>query len=331
MTRINIVAFENGVGNSRDLTLVHGALAALGCEVTITRVGPRERRWRRSWFSYALARLRLRASAGRRDYRFDFTLMMEHVWPAQLHHARTNIVMPNPEWFDRGDRRLLRLVDRVWTKTGHSHAAFTALGCRATPTGFDSEDRYDATVPRAPVFFHLAGKSRMKGTGRLVALWARHPEWPTLTVVHSRRAAFPIVTAPNIAYRSEFLTDAALRELQNAQAFHLCLSETEGWGHYIPEAESVGAVVIATDAAPMNELVTAERGLLLRSTVHGRQHLADLHSFDEADLERAIERALAMTPEQRAGLGHAARAWFLENKSGFTARLGRALAEAGRS
>jgi len=331
MTRINVVAFENGVGNSRDLTLIHAALEALGCQVTVTRVGARERRWRRSWFSYAQARLRLRSRRNRHDFEFDCTLMMEHIWPQQLHRARTNIVMPNPEWFDRGDRRLLALVDRVWAKTSHSLSAFNALGCHTTLTGFDSEDRFDATVPREPTFFHLAGKSRMKGTGRLLALWARHPEWPSLTVVHSRRAAFPIAAAPNIVYRSEFLTDEALRQLQNAHAYHLCLSETEGWGHYLPEAESVGAIVIATDAEPMNELVTSGRGLLIRSASHGRQHLADLYAFDEADLVRVVGKALRMTGEQRSALGAAARAWFLENKRTFPKRIALALADAGGS
>ena len=59
------------------------------------------------------------------------------------------------------------------------------------------------------------------------------------------------------------LDDAALRTLQNSHRFHLCLSEAEGWGHYIAEALSVGAITLTCDAAPMNELVTAERGLLV--------------------------------------------------------------------
>jgi hypothetical protein len=332
MTKVNVVAFENGVGNSRDLALVTRALAALDCEVSVTSVSPEVRRRRRSQLVRAVAATRLwlarrRQGRGARA-RFDFNLMLEHVWPEALHLAACNIVVPNPEWFDRSDRRLLRLADRVWSKTGHSLAAFTELGWQPTLIGFDSEDRYDAAVPREASFLHLAGKSRMKGTARLVRLWARHPQWPRLTVVHSRKAVFEVAAAPNITYETRYLTDAELRQLQNRHCFHLCLSETEGWGHYIPEALSVGAIVLTTDAAPMNEHVTPDRGLLVPCTPHGRQHLATTYAFDEAALARSVEAVLRMDGPTRARVGNAAREWFQTNKRAFPARLARALAEA---
>jgi hypothetical protein len=332
MTRINVVAFENGVGNSRDLALVTRALAALGCEVTVTSVSAAVRRRRRSLLVRALVAARLWLGRRRRargvQPRFDFNLMLEHVWPEALHLASCNVVVPNPEWFDRGDRRLLRFVDRVWSKTGHSLEAFAALGRQPTLIGFDSEDRHDGAVPREASFFHLAGKSRMKGTARLVRLWARHPEWPPLTVVHSRKAVFDVVRAANITYETRYLSDAELRELQNRHLFHLCLSETEGWGHYIPEALSVGAIVLTTDAPPMNEHVTPERGLLVACTPHGRQHLATTYAFDEAALERAVVAALALDEAARDRRRAAARQWFLDNQRAFPVQLGRALAAA---
>ena len=121
-------------------------------------------------------------------------------------------------------------------------------------------------------------------------------------------------------------SDAALRELQNRHEFHLCLSQTEGWGHYIPEAESVGAVVLATDAAPMNELVGPERGMLIASSPIDRQHLAVTHAFDEDDLEQAVTVAIGLEASARERLGTAARAWFLQNKRTFPERLAAALA-----
>ena len=36
---------------------------------------------------------------------------------------------------------------------------------------------------------------------------------------------------------------------------HICPSAREGFGHYINEARSVGAVVLTIDAAPMSEFV----------------------------------------------------------------------------
>ena len=333
MTRFNVVAFENAVGNSRDLALVTAALAALGHSVSVTRVGAHARRRRRSeivaWLAPARLWLGRRRAAGGRELRPDVNLMLEHVWPEQLHTAARNVVVPNPEWFDARDQALLKLVDHAWAKTRYAAGIFGALGCRTSFIGFDSEDRYDASVPREVGFFHLAGKSRMKGTTALVQLWARHPEWPRLTVVHSRRAAFEVVLAANIHYLSSFLGDAELRILQNRHVFHLCPSATEGWGHYIPEAMSTGAVVLATDAAPMNEQVGVDRGLLVPARAHGRQHLAVTYVCDPEALERGIERALGMDGAERRRLGAAARQWFVENKGSFGARLRDALAALG--
>jgi hypothetical protein len=329
--RVNVVAFENGVGNSRDLALVSHALAEVDCSVTVTRISAHTRSRRRSPVLRGLVAARrwadrqplLRA----RRPKFDLNVMMEHVWPEQLPNAARNVVIPNPEWFDASDRRLLQWVDRVWTKTGHSFDAFRNLGCCVNMIGFDSTDRFVQDVTREPSFFHLAGKSRMKGTAGLVQLWSRHREWPMLTVVHSRRAVFEAVAAPNIRYETRYLDDAELRRIQNLNAFHLCLSETEGWGHYIGEAQSVGAILLVTDAKPMNELVTDERGMLVKCREAGRQHMATRYAFIPEELERGIGAALDMSGQDRLRLGSAARHWFLENKRTFTQRLRLALAE----
>ena len=191
--------------------------------------------------------------------------------------------------------------------------------------GFDSDDRYVTTVVREPTFLHLAGKSRMKGTARLTALWARHPEWPVLTVVQSLPRKLTTAAAKNIDYRTQFLSDAELKQLQNQNLFHVCTSETEGWGHYIAEAQSVGAIVLATDAPPMHELVTPERGLLIRSSASGRQHLATTYEFDAQDFAASVQAALGMSHSQRQHLCAAARQWYDNNKRSFSRRLSVAL------
>ncbi|MBS0395805.1 MAG: glycosyltransferase [Proteobacteria bacterium] len=333
MTSINLVAFENAVGNSRDIALLSAALRALGCEVTVTVPSKYARRRRRHRLvrAFAAARRwygRRRAAQGRAS-EFDLTVMLEHVWPEELHRGRRNVIVPNPEFFDRHDRALLGAFDRVWAKTDATRAIFARLGCACSATGFDSADRHLAEVAREPTFLHLAGKSRMKGTAELVALWSRHPGWPTLTVVHSLPRVGELPRAANIVYHTQFLADDELRALQNRSQFHVCTSETEGWGHYIGEALGVGAVVLATDAAPMNELVTPERGILLPARASGQQHLATTYRLEPGALERGVEAALALDGAARARLGAAARAWFLANKQGFAARLAAALADLG--
>jgi hypothetical protein len=327
--KVNLIARDNGLGLSRDARLLAAALEAHGCSVHFTALDEshERRRWKlaRGWRA-ALAHARHTWSRHFGRPPFDLNIMFEHLWPDQLPLARLNIALPNPEWFDSKDVLHLDRMDRVWTKTHHAEALFRARGCRTSWIGFASEDCRDPSVPRSDGFFHLAGGSRTKGTDRLLALWARHPEWPMLTVVrhgqHANQAA-----AANIQVLSDYLSDEALRQLQNSHRFHLCPSETEGYGHYIGEAMCVGAVAITVDAAPMNELLAEDRGLLVTARANGGMGLATRYLFDEASLEAAIESAIRMPPEAQAALGQRARAWFDANRRRFPGDVGRALAE----
>ena len=116
-----------------------------------------------------------------------------------------------------------------------------------------------------------------------------------------------------------------MKRLQNAHLFHLCPSETEGFGHYIVEAMSVGAVVVTLDAPPMNEMITPERGILVPYSRTGTQHLATTYHFDDAALEAAIAQAIATDTARCGAMGAAARAWYEFERAAFPARLDDAL------
>ncbi len=299
-------------------------MRSLGCQVRVIAVDADGARIRRSLPAQWRARLRLGLRAGRPSA--DVNLLIEHIWLQHLELARCNVAVPNPEWFDRHDMRFLADVDHVWSKTHYTHQIFSQLGARSTYLGFDSEDRYDATVKRRRTYFHLAGKSTMKGTDRLLRIWGAHPQWPPLIVV-THQAEEDLPRAANIVLRTGYLSDAELRTLQNQSMFHVCSSLTEGWGHYIVEALSVGAVALTTDAAPMNELVTPERGVLISANAVGRQRLATTHEIDEAALAAAVQRTLHMSEQECANIGASARRWFLENKHDFARRVRGALTQ----
>ncbi len=327
--QINIIGKSNGVGLARDIDLLSDALRATGHGVNVTLIDDAQAKRRRSPLAQfgTLARLAWRGAGLRaRTPRTDINVMLEHVWLQYLSRAPVNVAVPNPEWFDRHDQRFLSQIDSVWAKTSCTRDLFRALGASTTHIGFDSEDRLDRAVARRRTFFHLAGKSTMKGTDRLVRLWMRHPQWPRLVLVQHSVGGAVATGAPNIEAQRGDLSDEELRTLQNESLFHLCLSLTEGWGHYIVEGMSIGAVILTVDGRPMNELVTAERGVLVPYCDTGAQRLATTYRFDEAGLEAAIERAMAMSDEECARLGARARAWFLDNKRGFTGRLADAVA-----
>lgn len=324
MIRVNLIARDNGFGLSRNLHLLHGALAAAGFDVTISGI-------RRGALRKALHPLKLhtgtlaRRLTGRGAQRWDLNLMLERVRPEYLATARHNVLMPHPEWFDQRDRAWLPRLDRAFVLTHHAAPIFEALGLHSDYTGFTSEDRRDASVPRERAFFHLAGRSSNKGTDTLLATWCRHPEWPRLTVLQSPRVARAVVHAPNVDHRVDYIPDAELKRIQNAHRFHLCPSETEGFGHYLVEAMGVGAVVLTLDAPPMNEMVASERGALIPYSRTGTQALATTYFYDGAALESVIERVLATPDAALERMGAAARAWFEDNDRTFRTRIAQAV------
>lgn len=336
MTTVNLAFWDNGFGLSRDSRLLADALQRNGCEVTLTALGikheHRRRRRRMRPFVRAqrwLNEMRHRSPPPRV---FDLNIMFEHLWPDQLVRARCNVALPNPEWFDRRDQHFLSSIDRIWAKTHNTALIFVRLGCPTSWVGFNSDDRYDPSIPRERTFFHLAGGSRIKGTDRLLALWRRHPEWPTLTILQHPSEAHPGPPAPNIVHRLGFLDAsdptqyAELKQLQNSHAFHLCTSETDGWGHYLVEALGVGALTVTVDAPPMNELVTPERGMLVPFAETGDMALAETYYFDERALEETVLGALGLSDSELRVLGERARAWFIQNRDAFVRRVGDALA-----
>ncbi len=334
MTSVNIIYIDNGLGLSRDFRLLASALQINGCDVVATALGSRDERWRRKQRSHWIVRSRRwwrRATARSVPKRFDINLMLEHLWPAYFDDARHNVALPNPEWFDRHDLQFLRDIDMVWAKTQNAVGIYERLNCTAFRVGFASDDRFDPGIARERKFLHLAGGSRTKGTRHTMDVWARHPEWPGLTVLQDPREAKTAITASNISHRIEFLNSAEpdgyakLRQLQNGHAFHLCLSETDAWGHYLVEALGVAAVTLATDAPPMNELVAPERGVLVPYATTGRISLATTYQFDEQAFATSVERALALSDAELQTIGARAREWFLENNRTFPARIGAAV------
>lgn len=315
---VNLIAWDNKVGLSTDIRLLADALRAGGYAVHFSTLRRGKlRKWSRP--------VRLRARYVWRRLRghecYDVNLFLEHVRREDLPFARRNFLIPNPEWCLPKDVELLPRVTGVLLKTRHAQPIFAGLDCRTAAIGFASVDRLDTTVPRERTFFHLAGRSTNKGTERLLALWRRHPEWPRLTVIQNPRTAMPGAPAANIAHRIDYIDDTELQRLQNASAFHVCCSETEGFGHYIGEAMGVGAVVLTTDAPPMNELVTPECGVLVAYDSTGTQHLATTYHFSDTALEAAVQRCIAMDDAEREALGRNARAWFEHNNMGFPARV----------
>ena len=323
--RVHLIARDNGAGLSRDLEILKRVIAAAGFELTVSAIGA-------GGVRRFITRMRVRmtlASRARRDGaafgKFDVNLMDEHLRPEYAPLARRNVLMPHPEWFDVKWTRELRVIDRVFAKTRHAVPLFEALGCRTDFVGFTSFDRLLRDVAREPTFFHLGGRSGNKGSQAILDLWARKPAWPHLTLIQRKPLRLPATMPANVRLIDDYLDDAELQALQNRKLFHLCPSETEGFGHHLVEGMSVGAILLVTDAPPMNEMITPERGVLAGYSRTGKQQLATTYFVDPAALEAGVERMLAFDARERRVLSERARAWWEENDRAFGERLSRSI------
>lgn len=312
---VNIVGSDNGAGLSRDASLLRRTLRSAGLHA----------KWSKRMTPRGLT-VRLQQS-GAFEWllpRFDVNVFLERIHPSWFPFARHNVLIPNPEWFMEEQLAHLGGIDVVFCKTRHAVDVFNGLGKPTRWVGFTSSDHFDGTLAAShPVrALHLAGRSIDKGTDLVVATWRLHPEWPWLTVVQRPHVGnFTLDTTPatNIRFLTHRLEDEEILTLQRKHAVHVLPSEVEGYGQTIVEAMGVGAVVVTTNAPPMNELVTCTRGVLVAAGPGTPMRLGVRVQADALALESAITKVLAWTPEVRTATGAAAREWFARNDERFRA------------
>jgi len=217
--------------------------------------------------------------------------------------------------------------DSLLCKTRHAEQIFRRRGLRTRFVGFTGIDRFDGKVTHNyDSFVHMAGSSELKGTETLVRCWSRHPEWPMLKVLWHAEG-ISATPAVNIQWTTSRVDERTLRRLQNSNGVHFCLSAAEGFGHYIVEAMSCQAVVLATDAPPMNELVQPDRGILVPYVGEWTIGLSKGYRIDDAAIEGSVEALGQMNSEERKSMGENARAWYIENDRQFRQRLVEAVNE----
>lgn len=302
--RAQILIPQQSFGLVRDADVLTEPLSAAGWATVVTVAGLRS--------LTAQAADAAKAACGRA--RFDLNIFLEVPVRRWLNTARRSVLIPNQEWFQDSHRPLLPRIDLVLCKTRHAEQIFARLGARVMYTGFFGADRLDpAITPDFDRFLHVAGSSWRLETSVVLEAWSRHPEWPLLTVVQGASSG-STRDLPNVRVVRGPLSDAEMRSLQNQCGVHVCPSEMEGYGHLLSEGASVGALVMTTDADPMRELISLERGVLIPTTGSEPHHHGVRHRFTSGAIEAGVELILGMGLQQRVALGQAARAWFDRNR-----------------
>lgn len=250
--------------------------------------------------------------------RADVNIFFERLSPELFSMAKINWFIPNPEWFVN-EMSALDHVDLILCRTREVERIFKELNRKTYFLGFTSEDCYRKEIEKDfTLFVHLPGSTNQKNTHSVLKLWEKNPDYPYLTIVRwNDQIQFD---QPNLKIITHRLELAEFRALQNKAGIHLCPSLTEGWGHYIMEAMSAKAVVMTTNAPPMNEFITDENCLInFKYTIPFRLstgYEVDLHDFDHK-----IRSLMNFSPKKLQAIGQKNRKRYLEIQHNFRMRL----------
>lgn len=325
--RVNIVSWGGG-GLGTDIDVLESALTALGCSVAHkgrSARHPRSRLQSLVMTAKVVATQKVSAVTGYRP--FDMNIFVESIFPEYIPLARTNWFLANPEFFRDENVPHLPSIDAMLCKTPSGVDAFASTGISCRYIAFSSPDKLDRQQARRPLAcLHIAGASALKNTELVVEAWSRNPQWPQLTVVRrrlygSKSPPAPLPALPNVRYEEGYLSVEKLRQLQNECEVHVIPSQAEGYGHIIGEGMSCGAVVVTTDAVPMNELVTRERGFLVKVESAEPMLRGIRNHVNVRDLEATLSEVFATPAPRREQLGANARRWFEGQHQDFMARL----------
>jgi len=250
----------------------------------------------------------------------DLQIHLETPAVEWLAASTVNWLIPNQEWvkpqhlcfFEHLDAVLCKSLAALTTfQAYHDNARFLGFSNPAVPT----VTSYDDSLERYRRFLHVAGRNRKKGAQAIVEAWRRHPEWPELNLVADDVGM--VAPLPANVRLWQDIDDESLAGLRRHAGIVLAPSEVEGFGHILLEGMLHGGFVMTTDAAPMNELVTRDRGMLLPWQSEQACHLGTRYFVTPEAVEAAVHDVLKTTDALLAAKARRARSWVLQNHRHF--------------
>jgi glycosyltransferase involved in cell wall biosynthesis len=290
---INILYNDNGVGLTRDANLLRVILTQAGHEVAI------------------LDQLR-----HQRSRMADVCIHLEHVHHRMFHMGQRHVFFPNPEWYQAGWDKFLDRMAVVCAKTLDCQNIFQKKHFQTIYTGFTSEDRYTPGTHKRRAYLHVGGQSETKCTREVHDAFYRNGFGKL--VITSKKYNFK--TTDKIFF-SNWLSQDDIRDLQNTCSIHVCPSQYEGFGHYINEARSCGAVIITTDWPPMHEFARNGNGFLVPISATRRMGIATIANITSEGLAQVIRVVESTGDAKLKQMGEASRQAYLDDDKAFKERF----------
>jgi hypothetical protein len=197
----------------------------------------------------------------------------------------------------------------VLCKTNDCQRIFKEKGLKTIYTSFTSADKYDADIKKSNVFIHWAGASSHKNTEAVIKTW-EHKEL-NKCFVFSRSVKGECIN--NLVFSNQYLSNEQQKIMLNGCLFHLVPSQYEGFGHYINEARSTGAILIGVDAQPMNELCLPKFSINVPVKSKSVHMFGNLCHIDEKDLYKACIKSQNLSQKEIKEMSEASRQAFLDN------------------
>lgn len=249
----------------------------------------------------------------------DINLFLSNFETRFFPTANLNWLLANPD-FCYATTEEIQQLDLVLCKTKECLRIFKPISKDVYYLGFTSLDCLRPDIKKKYItYLHVAGNSPMKGTEEVFYSWLTHPELSQLILINHRSTA--TIAPKNIKLFNKSISRDSLMSLQNECGIHLCPSKTEGFGHYLMEGMSAEAVVITTDAPPMNEFIKDKRCLVKHKKKTGKQEYATTYSINEKELMKIIKTIQQLSHKELRDIGKTNRNEYLRRKNEFKQNL----------
>jgi glycosyltransferase involved in cell wall biosynthesis len=337
---VEIIYTLSGRGLTKDADLLKDSIRSLGHEVSVKALPPQSLLIRKLSGKWGRAKKRFPSTHAveltnslqrmlRRLFRVrtrnaDLVIHLENIHRHYINPQRPNWLIPNQEWFRSERSHYLINIEAVLCKTQVAERRFRKLHGKVEFLGFSTPGARRALTAQLHLkqpgtYLHVAGSSLSKGTSAVIGAWERHPEWPTLTIVANSPLVERALPA-NITLKKN-LSAGDMRELWRSAAVAVIPSEVEGYGQVLGEAMLAGAVVVTTNAPPMNELVTTSRGYLVPWSENRPWRLGTRYKVTAESLELCLLKVFSESNETINAKALEAQQWAVDNHQAFEKRL----------
>jgi len=180
---------------------------------------------------------------------YDVGIFFQEYDIERLAQNKKNILIVNEEWLRSEKLILLQKFDKIITKSAFAKQLLRPYNNNVVNCGFISKDKYNPDIKKQERFLHVMGKSSQKGTENILTSFTTKCKDIPITIIESREGCtYDNVYSQysNFTYIKNFIAKEDIDIEYNKHFIHLCPSYYEGWGHYVYEGLSTGALLYVT-------------------------------------------------------------------------------------